>query len=94
MARVVPYWHKVIVPELRAGRRLVIVAHGNSIRALRKYLEDISDAEIVDMNIPTATPLIYEFDTMLRPVKHYYLGDAARIAAAQAAVANQGKANT
>lgn len=94
VARVVPYWHKVIVPELRAGRRLVIVAHGNSIRALRKYLEDISDAEIVDMNIPTATPLIYEFDTMLRPVKHYYLGDAARIAAAQAAVANQGKANT
>jgi 2,3-bisphosphoglycerate-dependent phosphoglycerate mutase len=93
VARVVPYWESAIAPDVRAGKRVLIAAHGNSIRALRKYLEGISDAAIVAMNIPTATPLVYELDdATLAPQKSYYLGDDAKIAAAQAAVANQGKA--
>lgn len=92
VARVVPYWETVIVPEILAGRRLLIAAHGNSLRALIKYLDNISDSEIVSLNIPTAQPLVYELDADLRPLKSYYLADEDTIRAAQAAVAGQGKA--
>jgi 2,3-bisphosphoglycerate-dependent phosphoglycerate mutase len=77
---------------VRAGRQVVIAAHGNSLRALIKYLEDVSEDEIVGLNIPTARPMVYELDEQLRPIRRYYLGDAAEIAAATAAVAAQGKA--
>jgi 2,3-bisphosphoglycerate-dependent phosphoglycerate mutase len=90
--RVVPYWSSTIAPEIRAGRRVVIVAHGNSLRALVKYLDKIDDDKIVEMNIPTGTPLVYELDASLSPLKRYYLGDQDRIAAAMQAVAKQGKA--
>ncbi len=90
--RVVPYWNSTIAPEIRAGRRVVIVAHGNSLRALVKYLDNIADDKIVEMNIPTGTPLVYELNESLSPIKSYYLGDQARIAAAVQAVAKQGKA--
>ena len=89
---VVPYWNSTIAPEIRAGRRVVIVAHGNSLRALVKYLDNIADDKIVEMNIPTGTPLVYELNESLAPLKSYYLGDQARIAAAVQAVAKQGKA--
>jgi 2,3-bisphosphoglycerate-dependent phosphoglycerate mutase len=92
VARVVPYWETVIVPQILAGKRLLIAAHGNSLRALIKYLDGISDKDIVGLNIPTAQPLVYELDADLRPVKSYYLADEETIRAAQAAVANQGKA--
>ncbi len=92
VARVVPYWEEVIAPQIRSGQRLLIAAHGNSIRALVKYLDGVSEADIVGLNIPTATPLVYELDDALRPVRHYYLGDAAAIAAKVQAVAAQGKA--
>lgn len=92
VARVVPYWENVIAPDVRAGQRLIIAAHGNSLRALVKYLDNVSEDEIVELNIPTGVPLVYELDNDLKPIKHYYLGDADAIAAAQAAVANQGKA--
>ncbi len=92
VARVVPYWETVIVPQILAGRRLLIAAHGNSLRALIKYLDDISDSDIVGLNIPTAQPLVYELDVNLKPVKSYYLADDDTIRAAQAAVASQGKA--
>jgi 2,3-bisphosphoglycerate-dependent phosphoglycerate mutase len=92
VARVVPYWEEVIAPQIRSGQRLLIAAHGNSIRALVKYLDGVSEAEIVGLNIPTATPLVYELDDALRPVRHYYLGDAAAIEARVRAVAAQGKA--
>jgi len=91
VARVVPYWEKTIAPEIRAGKKLVIAAHGNSLRALVKYLDGISEKEILELNIPTGIPLVYELDSELKPLKHYYLGDEDTIAAAQAAVANQGK---
>ena len=91
MARVVPYWKETIAPDIRAGKKLVIAAHGNSLRALVKYLDVISDKEILELNIPTGIPLIYELDEELKPIRHYYLGDEDAIAAAQAAVANQGK---
>jgi 2,3-bisphosphoglycerate-dependent phosphoglycerate mutase len=89
--RVVPYWQAQIVPALQAGKRILIVAHGNSLRALIKYLDNVSDADIVELNIPTARPLVYELDANLKPLRHYYLGNADEIAAAARAVANQGK---
>ncbi|MFO1321258.1 MAG: 2,3-diphosphoglycerate-dependent phosphoglycerate mutase [Burkholderiales bacterium] len=92
VARVMPYWQEVVAPQVSAGRRVLIAAHGNSIRALVKYLDDVSDADIVGLNIPTAIPLVYELDDDLKPVKHYYLGDAAAIEAKVQAVAAQGKA--
>jgi 2,3-bisphosphoglycerate-dependent phosphoglycerate mutase len=91
--RVVPYWEKVIAPQVKAGKSVVIAAHGNSLRALIKYLDNIADNEIVNLNIPTAAPLVYELTDDLKPIRNYYLGDPAAIAAAQKAVANQGKAN-
>ncbi len=90
--RVVPYWENVIAPQVKAGKSVVIAAHGNSLRALIKYLDSIGDNEIVNLNIPTAAPLVYELTDALKPIRHYYLGDAAAIEAAQKAVANQGKA--
>ena len=90
--RVVPYWENVIVPTIKAGRKVVIAAHGNSLRSLVKHLDNISDDEIVNLNIPTAQPLVYELDENFKPIRSYYLGDADAIAAAVAAVANQGKA--
>ena len=92
VARVVPYWETMIVPQILAGRRVLVAAHGNSLRALIKYLDNISDQDIVGLNIPTAQPLVYELDVNLRPVKRYYLADEDTIRAAQTAVANQGKA--
>ena len=92
VARVVPFWKDSIAPALTRGRRVLVAAHGNSLRALIKYLDDISDDDIVGLNIPTARPLVYELDADLRPLKHYYLGDAAEIERAMAAVAAQGKA--
>ncbi len=92
VARVVPYWETVVVPQILAGRRILVAAHGNSLRALIKYLDGISDDDIVALNIPTAQPLVYELDANLKPVKHYYLADEETIRAAQAAVASQGKA--
>jgi 2,3-bisphosphoglycerate-dependent phosphoglycerate mutase len=92
VARVVPYWEQVIAPTIRTGRRVLIAAHGNSLRALVKHLDGISDDEIVGLNIPTAAPLVYELDDDLKPLKHYYLGDADEIARRAASVAAQGKA--
>jgi 2,3-bisphosphoglycerate-dependent phosphoglycerate mutase len=92
VARFLPYWHQTIVPVIRSGKKVIIVAHGNSLRALVKYLDDISDQEIVGLNIPTGVPLVYELDGPLKPLRHYYLGDAEAVAKAAAAVANQGKA--
>ena len=92
VGRVLPFWHEAIVPELLAGRRLLIVAHGNSMRALVKYLDDMSDEAIVGLNIPTGIPLVYELDDELWPLRHYYLGDAEAAEAAAEAVARQGKA--
>mgnify|MGYP002777977943 CR=1 FL=1 len=90
--RVVPFWNESMAPAIRAGKRVLVAAHGNSLRALIKYLEDMPDDEIVGLNIPTAQPLVYELDAQLRPIRRDYLGDAAEIAAAMAAVAAQGKA--
>lgn len=89
--RVVPYWQRSIVPSILAGKRVMIVAHGNSLRALVKYLDNLSDESIVDLNIPTARPLVYELDADLRPIRHYYLGNAEEVEAAARAVANQGR---
>jgi 2,3-bisphosphoglycerate-dependent phosphoglycerate mutase len=90
--RFLPYWYEVIAPAVKSGRRVVIAAHGNSLRALVKYLDAVTDEAIVKLNIPTAIPLVYELDDDLRPLRHYYLGDPAMIEAATQAVANQGKA--
>ena len=90
--RVMPLWNESIAPAISAGKRVVIAAHGNSIRALVKYLDQISDSEIVGLNIPNGIPLVYELDKDLKPIRHYYLGDAQAAAAAAAAVATQGKA--
>lgn len=90
--RVVPFWEETIVPEIRAGRRIIVAAHGNSIRALVKYLDDISDGDITELNIPTGIPLLYELDGRMKPISHRYLGDPEVVARAAAAVANQGKA--
>jgi len=92
VARVVPYWQSAIAPAIRSGKRVVVAAHGNSLRALVKHLDDISDADIIPLNIPTGIPLVYELDAALRPVKHYYLGDPAEIEKRIAAVAAQGRA--
>jgi 2,3-bisphosphoglycerate-dependent phosphoglycerate mutase len=90
--RVVPFWNDSIAPAIRAGRRVLVAAHGNSLRALIKHLDGISDDDIVHVNIPTGQPLVYELDDDLRPIRHYYLGDPAEIQAAMDAVAAQGKA--
>jgi 2,3-bisphosphoglycerate-dependent phosphoglycerate mutase len=90
--RVLPFWEETIAPAIRAGRRVMISAHGNSLRALIKHLDQVSEEEIVHMNIPTGQPLVYELDKDLRPIRHYYIGDPAEIAAAMAAVEAQGKA--
>ncbi|MBD3248656.1 2,3-diphosphoglycerate-dependent phosphoglycerate mutase [Candidatus Woesearchaeota archaeon] len=90
--RVVPYWKKEIVPELKKGKKVVIFAHGNSLRALVKYLDKIPDKEIPHLNIPTGIPLVYELDEKLKPKKHYYLGDREKIKKAQKKVKKQGKA--
>lgn len=91
VARVVPYWQGPIAGALRAGKRVLIAAHGNSLRALVKHLDGVSDAEIVGLNIPTGVPLVYELDDAQRPLRHYYLGDAAEVEKRLAAVAAQGK---
>lgn len=92
VARVLPFWHDEIVPALRSGQRVLVAAHGNSLRALVKYLDNVSEADILELNIPTGIPLVYELDADMRPVKHYYLADEATLKAALTAVANQGKA--
>ena len=91
VARVLPFWNESMAPAIRAGKRIVVAAHGNSIRALVKYLDNISDDDIVGLNIPNGIPLVYELDADLRPIRHYYLGDAEAAASAAAAVASQGK---
>jgi len=90
--RVLPFWNESVAPAIRAGRRVLIAAHGNSLRALIKHLDGIAADDIVGLNIPTAQPLVYELDDDLRPIRHYYLGDPAEIEAAMAAVAAQGQA--
>jgi 2,3-bisphosphoglycerate-dependent phosphoglycerate mutase len=89
VARFLPYWHQTIAPEISAGRRVLIAAHGNSLRALVKYLDAMSESDIVELNIPTGIPLVYELDENLKAQRHYYLGDPAAAAAAAAKVANQ-----
>ena len=91
LERVLPYWHGTVAPAIKSGKRLLVVAHGNSIRALVKYLDNISEADITELNIPTGVPLVYELDEALKPIKNYYLGDADAVAKAAAAVAEQGK---
>ena len=92
VARVMPYWNETIAPAILGGQRVLVAAHGNSIRALVKYLDNIGDDEIVGVNIPNGIPLVYELDANLKPIRHYYLGDAEAAAKAAAAVASQGKA--
>jgi 2,3-bisphosphoglycerate-dependent phosphoglycerate mutase len=92
VARVIPFWNEAMAPAILAGKRVVVAAHGNSIRALIKYLDKISDDEIVGVNVPNGIPLVYELDADLKPVRKYYLGDAEAAAKAAAAVAAQGKA--
>ncbi|HOX10179.1 MAG TPA: 2,3-bisphosphoglycerate-dependent phosphoglycerate mutase, partial [Candidatus Omnitrophota bacterium] len=92
VARFLPYWHETIAPVVKSGKRVIIAAHGNSLRALVKYLDNISDRDIVGLNIPTGMPLVYELDDNLKPIKHYYLGDPEEVKKAMEAVANQGKA--
>ncbi|KUO59656.1 phosphoglyceromutase [bacterium BRH_c32] len=87
--RFLPYWHKTIAPDIKAGKNVIIAAHGNSLRALVKYLDNISDEKIVELNIPTGVPLVYELDADLKPIKNYYLGDQEKIAAAINSVAKQ-----
>jgi 2,3-bisphosphoglycerate-dependent phosphoglycerate mutase len=91
VARFLPYWHQVIVPEIKSGKRVIIAAHGNSLRALVKYLDNISDDAITELNIPTGVPLVYELDAQLKSLGSKYLGDEAAIKAKMQAVANQGK---
>ena len=91
VARVLPFWNESMAPAISAGKRLVVSAHGNSIRALVKYLDHISDDDIVGLNIPNGIPLVYELDVSLKPIRSYYLGDAEAAARAAAAVASQGK---
>ena len=92
LERVLPYWHMVLAPAIQSGQRVLVVAHGNSLRAMVKYLDHISEEEITGLNIPTGVPLVYELDEDLKAIKHYYLGDADEIAKKAAAVAAQGKA--
>eukprot|EP00992_Anisonema_acinus_P006066 TRINITY_DN19746_c0_g1_i1.p1 TRINITY_DN19746_c0_g1~~TRINITY_DN19746_c0_g1_i1.p1 ORF type:complete len:265 (-),score=125.01 TRINITY_DN19746_c0_g1_i1:4-750(-) len=90
--RCLPFWFGSIAPDVKAGRKVLVVAHGNSLRGLVKHLEGLSEEQIVELNLPTGIPLVYELDAELRPVKKYFLGDEATVMAAQAAVANQGRA--
>lgn len=92
LERVLPYWHSTLGPVIQSGKRVIVAAHGNSIRAMVKYLDNISDSAITELNIPTGLPLIYELDEKLKPIKNYYLGDPEEAAKKAAAVANQGKA--
>jgi len=92
LERVLPYWHMVLAPVVQSGKRVLVSAHGNSLRAMVKYLDHISDDEITGLNIPTGVPLVYELDDSLKAIKHYYLGDPEEIAKKAAAVAAQGKA--
>lgn len=89
--RMLPFWHEAIAPAILEGHQIIVAAHGNSLRALVKYLDDVSTEEILELNIPTGVPLVYELDSELHPIRHYYLGDPEAIARAQQAVANQGK---
>jgi len=91
VARFLPYWHEIIAPAIKSGQRVIIAAHGNSLRALVKYLDNISDEAIVGLNIPTGMPLVYELDDHLKPRRNYYLGDPESVKQAMQAVANQGK---
>lgn len=91
VARFLPYWNETISPQVQAGQRVLICAHGNSLRALVKYLDNLSEQEVLELNIPTGVPLVYELDDNLKPIRNYYLGDQARIEQAVQAVANQGK---
>jgi 2,3-bisphosphoglycerate-dependent phosphoglycerate mutase len=91
VARFLPYWHETIAPDIRAGKRVLIVAHGNSLRALVKYLDNVSEQDITELNIPTGVPLVYQLNSDLKPVGKFYLGDQQAIAQKAAAVANQGK---
>jgi 2,3-bisphosphoglycerate-dependent phosphoglycerate mutase len=90
LERVLPYWHNTLAPMIKSGQRVLIAAHGNSLRAMVKYLDNIPDGEITELNIPTGIPLVYELDAELKPIRHYYLGDAEAVAKAAAAVAAQG----
>ena len=92
VARVMPYWNGSIAPAIRSGKRVIVAAHGNSIRAMVKYLDGVSDSDIVGLNVPTAIPLVYELDDTLKPLRHYYLGDQDEVARRIAAVSSQGKA--
>jgi len=92
VARFLPHWHEAIAPAVKSGAQVIVAAHGNSLRALVKYLDHISDDDIVELNIPTGVPLVYELDADLKPIKHYYLGDPDEIRKAQEAVAKQGMA--
>lgn len=92
VARVLPFWHESIAPSIKSGQKVLVAAHGNSIRAMVKYLDNIPEDEIVGLNIPTGLPLVYELDRDLKPLKHYYLGDPEKVKAAIESVANQGKA--
>lgn len=92
VARFLPFWHETVAPAIKSGKRVIIVAHGNSLRSLVKYLDNIPDDEIVELNIPTGVPLVYELDKDLKPIKHYYLGDPEEVKKLAEAVANQGKA--
>jgi 2,3-bisphosphoglycerate-dependent phosphoglycerate mutase len=90
--RFLPCWHEAIAPSIKSGRKVIVAAHGNSLRALVKFLDDIADDDIVELNIPTGVPLVYELDANLRPIKHYYLGDPHAIRQAEQAVVEQGRA--
>lgn len=92
VARVIPYWNEKIAPAIKEGKNVLVTAHGNSLRALVKHLDNMSEAEILELNLPTGVPLVYELDENLKPMRHYYLGDQEAIAASLNAVANQGKA--
>jgi 2,3-bisphosphoglycerate-dependent phosphoglycerate mutase len=92
VARFLPYWHDTIAPAVKSGKSVIVAAHGNSLRALIKYLDNVSDEKIVELNVPTGQPLVYELDADLKPIKSYYLGNEDAIKAAMEAVANQGKA--
>ncbi|MEN6534717.1 MAG: 2,3-diphosphoglycerate-dependent phosphoglycerate mutase [Bryobacteraceae bacterium] len=92
VARVLPFWHDVVAPSIKAGKKVLIAAHGNSLRALVMYLDNVSEKDIVSLNIPTGMPLVYELDDDLKPIRSYYLGDPEKVKAAMEAVANQGKA--
>ncbi|HNW40056.1 MAG TPA: 2,3-diphosphoglycerate-dependent phosphoglycerate mutase [Candidatus Omnitrophota bacterium] len=92
VGRFLPYWHKVIAPQVKSNKRVIIAAHGNSLRALVKYLDNVSDEKIVGLNIPTGLPLVYELEDNLKPIRSYYLGDPEQVKKAMEAVANQGKA--